>query len=1776
MNFYQRTCLQWAIACIVLFIAQLSHAQSFNGTLIAQNPSVLSTNFTQSEVYRIDANAFDSHVKSNTESNITELHLGDHDWKLNLYPSRITKPGQYKLQVQTDNGIIETYPTEQKAFQGTDLNGGGKVRLTVDEGFIYGYVHEADKTYFIEPLRYFDPTADDDLFVVYERLSVIRNTAATCQAVEMEESMQEHADDDPHHNNNGQAEMGCYELDIAIASDKSMFTKYFSSVTQVENHNIAVMNDVQGNYTGNFIHNLEFVIVTQFVVTGTDPWTTSLNAGTLLNSFRDWAQAGNFGTTHDLGELWTNRDFSGGTVGIAFVNALCTSFKYHCLQDFTNDGEQLRCMTTHEIGHNLNCNHDNQGGGTCPPDFIMCPFVSTTNNWSTGSINTINAYLPTKINSNCLTVCSGGQAIVADFDWDPDPGCKNQTVQFNNLSTGTITGYSWMFTGGSPATSTAQNPVVTWANAGTFTVKLTVAGTGGPVIKTKTITIIAAPVANFTSSVVGTTVTFINTTTGGGNMSYNWDFGDGNSSTDPNPVYTYDIGGTYSVILTATNSCGTSTRTINVNTAPTADFSAIPTAGCVPLDVQFNNLSTSNALTYLWQFQGGSPQVSTQINPDVTYLSPGTYSVTLTAINTIGNNVLTKVNYITVGAQPTTGFNFSVNGLTVNFTNTSTNATTYLWDFGDGNTSTLSNPTHTYSVGGSYSVSLTATNVCGDVTLIKTVGLLAAPQANFSATPTSGCASLSVQFTNQSTGAATTYNWEFQGGNPATSSVANPTVLYSTPGVYSVTLTAGNSAGTNTFVQTNYITVASPPTAAFTNTTAGATVTFTNTTASVAGGGNNTYSWNFGDNSTSTLVNPVHTYASDGTYTVVLSASNTCGTSTSTKTVVITTPPTANFTGANISGCPGLMTQFTNTSSANATSFAWQFPGGTPTSSTATNPLVTYNTPGVYSVILTATNSAGSNTITRTNYITVNSTPNAGFSSTSNGFVATFTNSSTNASTYSWNFGDGNTSTLTNPVHTYTADGTYTVVLTATNACGTTTSTKTVVIVTPPAAGFTANNTLGCAPLLVQFTNTSSSNATTFAWEFPGGNPSTSSAPNVSVVYNTPGSYSVTLTAGNTAGTTTVSQMNLVTVTTVPNAGFTSVTNGSTATFTNSSTNANSYSWNFGDGNTSTLPSPSHTYAGDGTYTVVLTATNFCGTTTYTQNVVIITEPDAGFTANITTGCAPLTVQFMDLSSDNTTAWAWTFPGGSPSSSTAQNPTVVYEQPGTYDVTLSASTTAGNSIYSQTGFITVLTTPSVSFSGTTSGNTVAFTNTSTGASSYSWSFGDGSTSTEANPVHTYMEDGIYSVILTATNICGSVSQNQLITIVTPPTASFTTDQTAGCGPLTVHFTNTASTNATAFAWTFENGTPASSSEASPISVWDLPGVYLVTMIASNSAGSDTAYTNITVNALPTAQFTYQTAGLSAVMNNGSINAGSYLWDFGDGTTGTDQNPVHNYSTVGNYTVILAATNACGTVYYTAVITISGTPPIPGILANPANGCMPLSVAFTDQSTGNPTAWQWTFENGTPPSSTLQNPSVTYSTPGIYAVTLASTNAFGTQTTVFDSAVTVFAFPNAAFGQSIIGGMVTFSNQSTNADSYAWNFGDGTPTTNELNPTHTYALSGTYTVTLTAINVCGASTLQQTITITVVGTEEVAWINRFVLYPNPNQGRFEVDMQATPAQVIYFELHNALGQLIGRETSDFKAGVLKKSLDYGTVASGFYTLTIRAGANVSHVKVVIER
>ena len=416
---------------------------------------------------------------------------------------------------------------------------------------------------------------------------------------------------------------------------------------------------------------------------------------------------------------------------------------------------------------------------------------------------------------------------VAGFTAVPTLGVAPLKVTFIDQSTKTPTSWKWDF-GDTTATSAEKNPTHIYNHAGKYTVQLTVSNKNGKNTKLDQNYIVVgyAPVADFTadktkSSTAPFTVSFSDQS-GHIPTSWTWDFGDGITSTKENPSHTYEKEGNYTVSLSVTNKFGrdmiTKKRYIIIGKKPVADFKYKQSEDTKSLTVVFTDLSTNSPSSWKWDFGDGN--TSSQKDPSHTYQNTGNYTVKLIVSNENGQDSTTK--QVTVskisGSAPIAGFSANpTNGeisLLVKFTDQSANnPTSWKWDFGDGGTSSLQNPSHTYQNVGNYTVKLTASNQFGSNTktkpnLITVTNGGSAPIANFSASSTRGEAPFTVSFTDLSTNNPTSWKWDFGDGN--TSTEQSPKHTYTNTGIYTVKLTAGNAKGNNSLIKTNYITVIKP------------------------------------------------------------------------------------------------------------------------------------------------------------------------------------------------------------------------------------------------------------------------------------------------------------------------------------------------------------------------------------------------------------------------------------------------------------------------------------------------------------------------------------------------------------------------------------------------------------------------------------------------------------------------------------------------------------------------------------------------------------------------------------------------------------------------------------------------------------------------------------------------------------------------------------------------------------------------------------------------------
>jgi len=1189
-----------------------------------------------------------------------------------------------------------------------------------------------------------------------------------------------------------------------------------------------------------------------------------------------------------------------------------------------------------------------------------------------------------------------------------------------------------------PATGAVQTPVIngllgiwntTNINDGTYQVRLRVYLRDGTTLTTVVNNIrvqnrvptpqpsatpnIPRPIAAFTldrvSGQVPLTIRFTNQSSGQ-ITSYQWNFGDSSSSTEINPVHTFNSPGLYTVMLTVTGPGGSSNVAQQINAqapnAPNASFTANPSTGNAPLVVQFTNTSTGTINTYAWNFSDGN--TSDQPNPVHSFTAAGTYNVFLTVTGPGGSSTVTQP--ITV-VNPSIPTNTPVPPSLTPVPPTNTPE--------DTATAIVVVPTNT-------AVPPTATAeppTLTPTTIPPTETPIPAPVSSFtySADPNDP---LTINFTSNSTGDISGYEWDF--GDGATSTDANPTHTYASGGAYTVRLVAFGPGGSDESTQPAF--VAQPVSAYFTwaaDASNSLAINFTNQSA----GDIDTYSWDFGDGTGSAETNPQHIYASGGSHTVNLSISGPGGATNYSETISVATPVSASFTFAVEPGNP-LAVQFTSTSTGDITSYSWAF--GDSTTSTDQNPLHTYAAGGGYPVTLTVQGPGGIDSFNTV--VTVASPVNAAFTwavDPNNLLAINFTNGSTgDIDTYLWDFGDGQTSTDANPQHIYASGGNYPVTLSVSGPGGANTFSETVSVATPASALFTyvvdANNTF-----TYQFTNASTGSITSYSWDFGDGQ--TSNAENPAHTFASAADYEVRLIVSGPGGSDSYGEVVSVQAPAVPpSALFTwadDPNNPLTIQFANSSTgDYDTFAWDFGDGNFTNEASPAHTYAAGGQYGVSLTVSNSANgeSDSYSETIPVqepVQPPNAFFTWAADPNNSVM-IQFVDASSGDYDIISWDFGDGNVSAET--NPVHTYAAGGQYPVTLTVtnSATAQSNTYSETiALQQPVVPPNALFTWAADPNNplaIQFFNGSTGDyDTFAWDFGDGQTSAEANPVHTYAAGGQYPVSLTVTNSADaqtdtysepvSVQQPAL-----PPVAAFTWAADPN-NPLAIQFLDGSSGEYDTYAWDFGDG--LTSAEANPAHTYAAAGQYPVTLTVTNSANalsntySETialqqpvqppnalfsALVNDPVNDPLTVQFTNDSTG----------DLVGYTWDFGDGLTSNDFAPTHTYADGGTYPVTLTVTGSDGTpASYSLDVTVQAPAQPPSALFTwAADPNTPLTIQFTNASSGDYDTFAWDFGDGN--FSNESNPAHSYGGGGQYPVSLTVTNSANAQANTYSETITV--------------------------------------------------------------------------------------------------------------------------------------------------------------------------
>ncbi|MDX2003384.1 MAG: PKD domain-containing protein [Chitinophagales bacterium] len=1242
-------------------------------------------------------------------------------------------------------------------------------------------------------------------------------------------------------------------------------------------------------------------------------------------------------------------------------------------------------------------------------------------------------------------------------------------VPYRSISGGNAyNSHQWFFGNGNVSTLYRPSNLYT---AGTYNITLVVTNNGvnyDTVVQTLTVN--PEPVVNFTVDVRDgcdpLVVNFCDSSTN--TASIVADMGDGTLYFDSCFSHTFtrnNLTGQncFSITWVATSTFGCSkslTRNnfICIDLPPIADFYADQAVVCdSPYIVSFHDSSYSiNTLTYSWQFGDGG--ISTLKDPVHTYADTGNYTVTLIVTDTSCNlaDTIIKPNYIRL-KKGSVAFSLSDSSIcageqTSFFAITEGNIDSLFWSFGvSGLRPSNDTVRQTFSTAGSYSITLTGTNTAGcvyDTTLTNILVVHPRPSVNFTASQSSSCqAPFTANFTGTSNGAIVWWVWAFDyPANPPGSTNSTPgpnaSYTYNAPGAYDVRLTVVSDYGCmDSIVKPNYINIAPTVVSFSTDTTQGCVplpIQFTNTSTSpdpiIS------WVWDFGDATPiANGPNQNHTYTVPGTYNACLSIITTTGCrGFACRQINTGLAPTASFSANPLTVCVNEPISFFNTSTGNITGQLWDF-GNSTTDPSITPAPYAYDDPGNYTITLTVNDNGCSDD---TSVAVIVNDPKADFTYTTscqNAGTYQFTDASINADTYFWDFGDSQTSTQQNPLHTYTQTGTYTVTLTVTNFTTGCTAVKTVTLtVSVFNVDWTANRYNGCAPLTVNFSSLATGNGLILLWDFgdiynPGTN--TSRQPNVAHTYTEPGTYTVSLFAVDadscTATKVRVDTINVsgaaVDFTASPNAGClpSSGLGSVPVQFNDISIPVGaaaivSQVWDFGALPNGFGPSPIHNYVTAGTYDVKLTVTNDlgCVTSRTKPQLINIFQPRASFNTGLNLYCPGQPIQFSNTSTGANLTYRWNFgdPNTNADTSALRNPQYVYNDTGLYNATLWVTDAYG----CRDSFTLVPTIridiPSLRFVADDTFrycpphivNFSNFANLDTvNVRRVYWDFGDNSYSTLFNPSHIYNQAGLFTVKVVVEFVNGCIDS-----LIYPDyinvggvVGNITVVPDTGCVPLDVCFDANTDGSATSCYWLFGNGDGQLICD-SVCYTYNQPGYYLPGVILVDGQNPACQYIlpyddTIWVDTV-FANFTFSSDSVCQVAPV-QFNDSSYTllgkdivrweWDFGDGQTDTVQNPVHFYYQDGTMNVTLRAYSEYGCFSEVVKTIFVLKRPEALFTVDDSVGCEILTAIFRDSSIagdGMVDYWRWDFGDyrATNDTSLLQNPGAYfYGDTGIYYPTL---------------------------------------------------------------------------------------------------------------------------------------------------------------------------------------------
>jgi len=1319
------------------------------------------------------------------------------------------------------------------------------------------------------------------------------------------------------------------------------------------------------------------------------------------------------------------------------------------------------------------------------------------------------------------------QCQVAGFTVDNTSGCVPLVVHFTNTSTG-ATSYSWNF--GNSTSSALSDPSVGYGAPGAYTVTLTAYNGASSSTSSMVITVYPLPTVAFTANDTtvcpGTPVIYTNGSVGGtpGTTSYTWNFGDGSTSSITSPVYTHGAPGYYNITLFATNSMGcyrslTKPSYLQVYTSPVAGFSGSGTYICKPpSSVAFSNSSSGTMpLLYNWSFGDGSGASSAPL-PSHSYTAAGSYTVRLRV--TDGNGCIDSMvnpGYVYVSSL-TAAFPTPANVcqfISPAFSNTSSPHISSNWDFGDGFSSIDELPSHPYALPGIYTTRLIVSDGSCYDTVSHPVTIYANPTGTFTISPANPCPAPVTMNYSASVSAGSTATWQlmyesmFSVGSLFASGLSvNKTYAFGI--MDTVFMTVTNSNGCSIVVSkmdTVYnlildITATKP---------LGCIPLTTSFLCSVSASAYNpitqqdaplpvpyaisTYTWNFGDGSPTVVgPSPSHTYTAVGSYNVSCTILTSSG-CTKTKGMTIKTgvPPTITFTATPTHLCAGQKVHFVSAVTGTVTDYFWKYGDGAFDSGGVgyNNIIHKYETPGLDTARVKAYHN-GCPSLEAKTPILVDSpgaVPSYNFLCIPNNGIQ-FGDGSVGATSRLWLFGDGFSSSAATPIHYFPSLTAYNVMLTTYNS---TTGCRDTAIasvdLTPPFLYLYSLDPTICLHESVNlYSFISGGSALRYKWYVDGGLVMDSTLGTISTPINTPGLHDITMIIQDDRGCFDTFTRSQYVLTGNPVDSFTaspSVGCGPLAVnFIDHSSGIPacrlmSYTWDFGMGappTTLATPGASNTYPA-GTYSVVLTVTDSIGCTSTTSPPIQVTvyRPHAAFYADANNVCMGTNVHFNNISS-SAGSYLWMFGDGT--TSTVVAPYHTYTASGVYTVQLKATDTHGCSdTATLLNYIYVAPSPHAGFTMSDSFAVcpplnVNFTNTSTGAVSYSWNFGNSTTSIAYSPSSPYIAPGYYTVRLVASNSIGCTDTARRHVNVFGYSGAFSYTPVSGCMPLAVHFSASLGTVAS-LVWDFGDGATSGGGLSDTIShTYITQGLYVPKLILTDttgclsySVGADTIKVDVlTPNFRITPNPVCQASPVTFTDSSYAVfgPATSWAWSFGSGATGTGYSPVYTYSLAGTHSVTLAVTNSNGcTATVTKTVTVNA---LPDTIAGVRAVCVGYTTLLTNASPGG------TWSTSAPGIAAVSSSGLV-SGMGVGTARITYTLSAGCIST---AVVTVYAVPSSISGSNSIceGNNTIYSCITTGG---TWSSGSpSVATVNSVTGSVTGILAGTATITYSLGSGCNTT------------------------------------------------------------------------------------------------------